>query len=183
MFEMKQFNSTLKDTIKSKHKMSIYDEMHQSIEKVTESNKMIDSIDLNPLPSNSNKMMISVSSVKNKSQFNKKKPFKEENIDMEEVLKNIEWNEYENKKKKMIKVYKWNDNKSVLKINDDIINLEFNIKYSEKENMQLYKTKGIHIFNGTISNDNKFDIQNFEIKIEENEGIFYKFYLFRLNII
>ena len=44
------------------------------------------------------------------------------------------------------------------------------LKNLENQNYEIFKTKGITVINGLLENENQFDIQNFEIKFEENEG-------------
>jgi len=108
------------------------------------------------------------------SRFNKRKmekQNKEDNFfDLDDIFSKIESFERNKRQNMLIKNYNWNGNTD-LKINDTIISFKFLMKNSEKKDYEIFKKKGIIVVNGLLENENKFDIQSFDIKFEENQGM------------
>lgn len=105
------------------------------------------------------------------SKFNKKQKERKDDdfANLDDIFSKIELIEEKKREKKLIKNYNWNG-MTALKINDEILGFQFMLKNLENKNYEIFKTKGITVINGLLENENQFDIQNFEIKFEENEG-------------
>jgi len=123
-----------------------------------------------------------------RSSFKYKKSKKEKTeignlLEIEMILNQINSNSQKLATNQSIKFHKWNCDEP-LKIGDEVMALTL-----QKSSFDIEKTKktlrknGIHAFNGVIQNRTKTEIQNLEVKFEENEGINFFLSLIKLKFL